>query len=129
MGNRLFDSAALAERLGPDGNVQREIIDLFLDVQPQKMNELAQAVARDDSHSARGIAHSLVGAFRSMSMPRLGDTAKMLERAATVHDLDLCRTLFLELDELFAHACNEVSDEPADWEHVGIRVEIMSTPN
>lgn len=127
MAHSLFDRNALAERMGNDPATQREIIELFLDIQPQKVNELAQAVARDDALHARAIAHSLAGAFRSMAMPKLGDTAKALERAAAGADLDECRTLFLELDELFARVCAEVSDDPDARYHSGMRVEVLQS--
>ena len=121
----LFDRQAFVERIGTDPAVQREIIGLFLDLQPHRMDELAQSVARDDSRSVRILAHSLAGAFRTIAMPLLGDIAKHLETAAARGDLDLCRTLFLELDELFARVMAELSDDPAQREPCGIRVEIL----
>jgi len=111
----LFDQASLMERIGHDEHVLRELVEMFLDLQPQRMNELALAVASDDLAAARSRAHTLAGAFRSVSMASLGDLAKALENAASAEDLGECRNVFLELDEAFAHVCEELEALQEGW--------------
>ena len=111
----LFDRANLLDRIGHDQHVLRELVDLFLDLQPQRMNELAHAVAADELELARGYAHTLAGAFRSVSMPVLGDLAKSLELAAIAEDMTECRNLFLELDAGFARVTAELESLQCEW--------------
>jgi HPt (histidine-containing phosphotransfer) domain-containing protein len=108
MRSTLFDRKTFAERLGGDPDLQREIIAMFVEVQPRQLNDLAQAVAADDPVRSRACAHRLAGAFRNMAMERLGEAAKGLERAAAAGDLERMRTTFLELDELFARVLGEL---------------------
>jgi HPt (histidine-containing phosphotransfer) domain-containing protein len=112
----LFDRATLLDRIGNDETVLRELVDLFLDLQPQRMNELAHAVASEELERARAFAHTLAGAFRSVSMPVLGDLAKGIELAAKSEEVDECRRLFQELDATFARVIDELQVLRADWE-------------
>jgi HPt (histidine-containing phosphotransfer) domain-containing protein len=111
----LFDRATLMDRIGDDEHVLRELIDLFLDLQPQRMNELAHAVASQELELARGYAHTLAGAFRSVSMPVLGDLAKGIELAAARDELAGCQKLFQELDSTFARVVAELKTLQAEW--------------
>ena len=108
MSATLFNRKSFAERIGDDEETFHELVDLFLDVQPAKMDLLAQAVAADDYAQTRIQAHALAGTFRNMSLDALGDCAKTLERAAAGMEVDTARTAFLELDELFAQAVSEL---------------------
>jgi len=111
----LFDRTTLMDRIGNDEHVLRELVDLFIDLQPQRMNQLAHAVASEEMDLARGYAHTLAGAFRSVSMPLLGDLAKALELAAGREEIADCRRLFLELDTAFARVMCELEALHAEW--------------
>jgi HPt (histidine-containing phosphotransfer) domain-containing protein len=111
----LFDRTTLMDRIGNDEHVLRELVDLFLDLQPQRMNQLAHAVASEELELARGYAHTLAGAFRSVSMPLLGDLAKALELAAGRDELEDCGKLFQELDGAFARVMVELRTLQATW--------------
>src|SRR5579871_1481391 len=111
----LFDRAALMERIGNDEHVLRELVDLFIDLQPQRMNELALAVASEECELARSSAHTLAGAFRSVSMPVLGDLAKAIELAAAREAMAECHKLFQDLDGTFARLMDELRNEQNGW--------------
>lgn len=114
-----FDREAFQRRAGADDALTHHMIELFLDVQPQRMNDLAQAVARDDLAAVRALAHKLRGAFGTMAMDALGATSKRLESAAASADLDACRTLFLELDEQFAAIVADLDGRAAGGDEAG----------
>ena len=111
----LFDRAALMERIGNDEDVLRELIDMFVDLQPPRMNELALAVASEDSDLTRSCAHTRAGAFRSVSMPLLGDLSKSIELAAAREAMPECQKLFQELDATFASLMNELRGVREGW--------------
>jgi HPt (histidine-containing phosphotransfer) domain-containing protein len=110
MSATLCDRESFCERIGDDEETFHELVDLFLDVQPAKMDLLAQAIASDDYAQTRIQAHALAGTFRNMSLDALGDCAKRLEHAAAGMDVDIARGAFLELDELFARALSEMEN-------------------
>jgi HPt (histidine-containing phosphotransfer) domain-containing protein len=104
----LFDRQAFAERIGHDEATFRELVDLFCEMQPARMDALAQAVADEALADTRVHAHTLAGTFRNMSLDRLGDLAKALERAAVDGDVALVQERFLALDALFLAALDEL---------------------
>jgi len=108
MSTALFNRESFSERIGDDEETFRELVDLFLDVQPERMDQLARAVASDDYAQMRIQAHALAGTFRNMSLDLLGDCAKALELAAAGMEVDAARAAFLELDELFGRAMSEL---------------------
>jgi len=111
----LFDRASLMERIGNDEHVLRELVDPVMDLQPQRMNELAHALASEELDLARGYAHTLAGGFRSVSMPSLGDLAKEIELCAAREELAECRNRFLELDATFAQVMAELEALQTAW--------------
>ena len=114
MASNLFDRGTFAARIGGDLEIQQELIDLFVDSQPERMEALAAAVGAGDLQAARACAHGLAGAFRNMSMPLLGDCAKRIEEAGRNGDLDTARVAFENLQALFVRALEELaSGEPA----------------
>jgi PAS domain S-box-containing protein len=74
-----FDRAAFEDSIGNDGALLRKLVDLFFEVQPARMDELAAQLAKGDSDGGKRTAHTLVGSFRTMMMPVLGDLAHEIE--------------------------------------------------
>jgi HPt (histidine-containing phosphotransfer) domain-containing protein len=107
----LFDRESLLDRIGGDASVLAELIELFLDLQPQRMNKLAQLIAAADYPAAAREAHALAGALHSMSMRAPGDLAKALEQTAAQHDPERCRSLFLALDGTCAQVMAELDPD------------------
>lgn len=108
--NGLFDRQAFSERIGHDEATFRELVDLFCEMQPARMDALAQAVADQALADTRVHAHTLAGTFRNMSLDRLGELAKSLERAAADGDVRLVHERFLALDALFVGALDELEN-------------------
>lgn len=105
----LFDRAAFAARVGHDAETFRELVELFLEVEPARMDGLARAVAAGTADDIRIQAHAVAGSFRNMSLDALGDHAKTIERAAGEDDLAAVHAAHVELAEMFTRALAELA--------------------
>ena len=99
--HRLFDRAAFELRIGDDPELLREIVELFLELQPRRMHELECAVASADAPKTKAMAHMLKGAFGSVSMDSLARLAGVLEESAETGDLSSCPDAMIDLAEQF----------------------------
>lgn len=81
MTKSFFDRAALIERIGDDADLLAELIALFVEVQPPRLAALERAIAAADKDATRSTAHTLKGAFASMSMDELARLAFIIERS------------------------------------------------
>ena len=92
-----FKRADLEEAVGDDPTLLASLIDLFLEVQPKRMQELEAQLSRGDAFEAAKTAHTLVGSFRSMAMPGPGGLAKAVENACRDGQLEMARDGFRAL--------------------------------
>ena len=72
----MFDAQALLARVGGRQELLQDMLRLFLDTQPARMEELRQASASLDMQRLSRVAHTLAGSFSTMSM----DAAALLSR-------------------------------------------------
>jgi two-component system sensor histidine kinase/response regulator len=97
-----FDRAAFEESIGNDPALFASLVKLFLEVQPPRMTDLAKELEAGEADKAKRTAHTLVGSFRTMAMPGLGDLAAAIERALKDGDLAAGRQGFEKLSPEFA---------------------------
>lgn len=97
-----FDRAAFEESIGNDPALFASLVKLFLEVQPPRMTDLAKELEAGEADKAKRTAHTLVGSFRTMAMPGLGDLAAGIERALKDGDLAAGRQGFEKLAPEFA---------------------------
>lgn len=64
----------------------RRLFGVFLEEEPKRLAQLAQAVAAGDMEQTRYLAHSLKGAAATMGLERLRDASRELEFAAKEGD-------------------------------------------
>jgi PAS domain S-box-containing protein len=67
--------------------VVAEVIDIFLQTTPRRLEELRQARRRGDSGSVRAIAHNLKGAAAQIGAREMADLCVQLQNALRGHDL------------------------------------------
>jgi len=96
----LFDRASLLERIESDQALLLELLDLYLTVQPARVDALQEAVTQGRLEAVRANAHRLAGAFDSLSMYRAGTLSHALEAAAAANNLAHCHTVMAELAEV-----------------------------
>jgi CheY-like chemotaxis protein/HPt (histidine-containing phosphotransfer) domain-containing protein len=75
-----FDPDILLRRVGGDGDVMREVAQLFVDTAPGLLSDLENALAKGDSPAFERTAHSLKGAAANIAADALRETAFVLEQ-------------------------------------------------
>jgi PAS domain S-box-containing protein len=81
-----FDAALLLKRSGGDGALAAELLDLFVELQPERVTELATVHAAGDMERTAQVAHTLAGSFFTVAMTPLGERCRELEMAAKAGD-------------------------------------------
>ncbi|MBK7661216.1 MAG: PAS domain S-box protein [Betaproteobacteria bacterium] len=104
-----FERAAFEESIGDDPALFAKLIDLFFEVQPARMEELGEQLGRGDCDTGKRTAHTLVGSFRTMAMPRLGDLAYEIEQRLKAGEVDPARERYAVLGPEFAALVTELS--------------------
>jgi CheY-like chemotaxis protein len=77
-----FDYQALLERFGGDRELLIDVIRLFIEDSPARIEAIGKAVASRDAERVRFEAHGLKGAAGNLSATGLFEAAAMLERLA-----------------------------------------------
>ncbi len=77
----IFDKSALLEKLGNDEEVYTEVIQLFLEDIPLKIEQLQEAFANNDTAVVKREAHTIKGAAGNVGALALQETANQIENA------------------------------------------------
>jgi HPt (histidine-containing phosphotransfer) domain-containing protein len=77
----VLDAAVVARVRSYGEPMFQQLVGQYLDELPQRLGEVAQAIARSDLSAARGIAHALKGSSGSLGMPLLWKACAGLENA------------------------------------------------
>ncbi|MEX0967714.1 MAG: Hpt domain-containing protein [Bacteroidia bacterium] len=93
---KVLDLSAFQELFEDEADFQEEILTLFLEETPKKLERMQQAYASGDMHTVSQIAHSLKSPFST-----LGGTAMMEMVTKLEHNSDLEPAMLRQvLDEL-----------------------------
>ena len=84
----IFDEADLLERLGDDAELVAEVLTVFLDDAPVRIEAINAALAQCDAAELRAAAHALKGAAGSIAAVRLYEAAQALEQGSHGGQLD-----------------------------------------
>ena len=105
----IIDPAAL-KRLHEWGgpSLSSEIIRLFLDHGPLRMDQIREAVEADDLDVPERGAHSLKSSAANVGARQLQEVASELESAASNGDLQRFRGLIPNLEQAYAQAAQEL---------------------
>ena len=104
-----FERAAFEESIGNDPALFAKLIDLFFEVQPARMKELGEQLGHGDCDTGKRTAHTLVGSFRTMAMPRLGDMAYEIEQRLKAGEVVPARERYAVLEPEFASLVKELT--------------------
>ena len=89
-GNEVLDRQTVLQSVGGDGNLLREIIEMFATQAPLWMADIRSAVVREDAAHLRRVAHTLKGAVGHFGIGTVYDEAQHLETMG--HDGNLAGT-------------------------------------
>ena len=93
-----WTSAELAARLGGNGQLARELVDIFLVEYPNLLQSVRLSVERSDGEAISRSAHALKGSVANFIDAGPTATAQALERAATESRLGDTPTLVEQLE-------------------------------
>ena len=85
---RVLDVKATLENLGGDPELLREILDYFLEMAPQQLDDLQAAVTARDVAAVDLQAHSMKGGSANVGAVQLSATARELEMLAKTGSLE-----------------------------------------
>jgi two-component system sensor histidine kinase/response regulator len=107
-GPPVFDRAAFARQTGGDAALRDEIIQMFLEDCPVRVEEIRNAVTAGDTAALMASAHALKGAAAYLSAEALRTCAADLERAGRERRLDAAPPLLAALDAAVAELLPEL---------------------
>jgi HPt (histidine-containing phosphotransfer) domain-containing protein len=97
----VFDREGLSEKLDHDGVVVKEIIRIFLDDVPERIERLRNAVAAGDAAVVAVEAHTIKGSAATIMAGNLQKAASSLETAAEDADRNGMNDMFIRLNASF----------------------------
>jgi HPt (histidine-containing phosphotransfer) domain-containing protein len=101
---------ALLRRVGGEALVV-EMIELFLEDSPPRVERIRSAVAASDAGGVAAAAHSLRGSCGNLGLDRTRGVCERLELAAVQRCLAELPDLFAELDTTLAEESDELRAE------------------
>jgi len=104
----VFDPAAFERQTGGDAELRSEIITMFLEDCPARVQEIRAAVDGNDAPALMSAAHALKGSAAYLSASVVRGRAADLERAGRDRNLDAARVLLADLDAAVAQLIVEL---------------------
>jgi PAS domain S-box-containing protein len=93
----IFDADALRKRVADDDDLMTEIIELFLDDLPVRLAAIDAAITARNAVALRAAAHALKGSAANLSIDRLCDAARVLERLGDESNMDAADAAWQQL--------------------------------
>ena len=94
----VFDHIALLSHIEGDETLLHELVSLFLEDTPQRLDHLHTALANRDLPALERVAHTLKGSVGNLCAPRAFEAAKRLERGAQMGDVLRVTAALTDLD-------------------------------
>ncbi|MDQ7006016.1 MAG: Hpt domain-containing protein [Acidobacteriota bacterium] len=86
-------------RAGDDREFYKELLEIFLDDVPGRMEQLRAAIAAGQAEEVAGVAHSIKGAAANLSALAIRDTALSIETQGREGDLSQASALVEKLQD------------------------------
>ena len=99
-----------------DNEVVTEIINIFIDEYPERMETLRKNINEKDFEQLKFNAHSLKGVVANFVAPEVQELARQLEMKGANKDLTDVESLFNELKEKSALVVEELKELKKDFE-------------
>ena len=100
------DLAVALRWLGGDQGLLRELVGIFIDDGPKRLEALREAMTASDVQQLEQVAHSLKGSAAILGASRLQESALALEEAAhdgrAENDVDLVADIAREIERVLA---------------------------
>ena len=96
-GRPVLDVGRMREQLGDDDELVADVIRLYLDDYPVRIDAIWAAIEARDAPRLRSEAHTLKGSASALSALRVADAARALEALGESGDLDPARERFAAL--------------------------------
>ena len=101
-----FDSLLI--RVGNNKNMVNEILHLYIETIPKKLEELKLAVEERNYVLIKNISHALKGASGNISAEKITKTAANLEKSGTEDNIRNSQLLFSILQQEYEELENEI---------------------
>lgn len=88
----------------------RDVARIFFDNGPEYLQAIRSALEMHDSEAVRQSSHKLKGAAANLSLPKVAETAALIETAAKNNTLDTIEQLMPELEHRFSLAKTAVHE-------------------
>ena len=103
LASEVFDRAALLVRIEGDETLLRELVELFLEDTPQRLDHIRDAFVDNDCQRLERAAHTLKGSVGNLCAYRAYETAKRLERLARTGEGQRIMEAVTDLEMEMAH--------------------------
>ncbi|MFM9883898.1 MAG: Hpt domain-containing protein [Burkholderiales bacterium] len=107
----LIELDKLQHRIGRNADLLRDLISLFLSSQPKDIKALRQAIEAGDASRSKRIAHRIAGAFASLAMDIMAQSALEIEQQAAAGHLDACKACMTNLEARFEIVKKQLASE------------------
>ncbi len=97
----IFDKQSLLSRLCNDEKMLIELVSIFIETIPNKINELKTACGKEALEDIKRIAHSMKGSTSTIGALTMQDISLKIEEAAASSDVEKAAQLINELDAEF----------------------------
>jgi CheY-like chemotaxis protein/HPt (histidine-containing phosphotransfer) domain-containing protein len=97
----IYNHEELLKRVGGDEDLSRELLEMFLQEFPQKLNDIKQALKEDDAPMVARVAHTIKGSSANIGADRIREAALDMEIASKELNLNLANTLVEKIQSEF----------------------------
>ena len=98
MSQEVIDLNEVLERVQNDRELLIELLDIFLEDCPAKVNAIEEALEKNDFAQLRDIAHSMKGASGNISAKRIYELFLQIEQMTKNNDISAIPQCLKELD-------------------------------
>ncbi|MFP4455952.1 MAG: PAS domain S-box protein [Desulfonatronovibrio sp.] len=106
----LFDYEVFMDRIMDDKELAREILEVFLETIPQKIDIIKNESASGNNDEVRRNAHAIKGTAANTGCLDLSETAAGVEKAAKSDDQEGVKKLIPRLEKQYSQAKTEIQD-------------------
>ena len=100
--SRVLNVAGTLENLGGDPELYQELMEFFLEMAPQQLDDLEAALASGDVAAVDLQAHSMKGGASNVGAIRVAEASRELEMLAKSGSLEGADAMFARIREEFA---------------------------
>ena len=114
--SRVLNVAGTLENLGGDPELYQELMEFFLEMAPQQLDDLEAALESGDVAAVDLQAHSMKGGASNVGAIRIAEASRELEMLAKSGSLEGAAALFARIGEEFAGL--QAAYPALDWSQI-----------